>query len=80
MRFDVAKFVAKHKAAIDELESSLATNFDVPAQRLINCAFAHMGEQRFVGKHDRWEQITAWQSGEQYIPVPRHLMDRWARY
>lgn len=78
--FDVAAFALKYNHQFDQLGTSLACNFDTPAQRLINCAFSAIGEQRFVGKDDRWEQVTAHLSGSEYIQPPKRLMERWARY
>ncbi len=78
--FDVAAFAARYKAQIDAISTSLACNFDVPAQATINRGFAEMGESRFVGKDDRWEQVTAHLNGWGYTPPAKHLMRRWACY
>ena len=61
--FDVEKFFKLHWIAFDKLSKELATNYNVPAQSLINRTFANIGESRFVGADDRWEQVTAFQGG-----------------
>jgi len=78
--FNVAAFIAKHATAIQALSTALAENFDTPAQRLINAAFERMGEHRFVGGDDRWEQVVAHQNGWEYVKPAKHLIQRWASY
>ena len=72
--------IATHKVTLEELSRELATNYETPAQALINRAFAGMGLDRFKGGHDLFERITARRDGIPYEPVPRHLIDRWRRY
>jgi hypothetical protein len=68
----------------DELErigQQLATNFDAPAQRIINAGFARMGIDRFTQSgNDLWEMYVAQLNGWEYQRPPRHLQERWARY
>lgn len=79
-QFDVAGFIARYASQIAQVSKQLATDFDTPAQSHINQFFARIGERRFVGKDDRWEQVTAHQNGWEYNPPPKHLMQRWASY
>jgi hypothetical protein len=79
MAFNVAAFITKHAAEIAEIKAGLL-NFDIPAQRTINAGFARMNVARFVGKDDRWEQITCHQNGWEYKQIPPEIMNRWARY
>lgn len=78
-RFNSSTFIAKHAAEITVIEHGLL-NSEIPAQRTINVGFSLMGEPRFVGKDDRWEQITAHKCGYDYEPPPAMLMHRWASY
>jgi hypothetical protein len=78
-RFDPSAFLTKHAAEIAAIEQGLL-NCEIPAQRTINVGFSLMGEPRFVGKDDRWEQITAHKDGSDYEPPPAQLMHRWASY
>ena len=77
--FIPSAFIAKHAAEITAIEQGLL-NCEIPAQRTINAGFSLMGEPRFVGKDDRWEQLTAHKNGWQYEPPPARLMRRWACY
>ena len=71
----IQQLAEQHKEALAELGTQLATNFDVPAPRLINRALDRMGISRV-----EYEQIVAFQNGWEYEPIPQHLLDRWARY
>lgn len=75
--FDSAAFVAKHEAEVRRLREQLSCCVHIHAQRVINLAFDRMGESRFVGPDDRWEQITAHLNGWDYNPPPAHLIARW---
>lgn len=75
--FDVQEFAVKHAAKIAATGQTLAINYDIPAQRIINALFESIGEPRFVGKDDRWEQIIACQNGWEYRPPPKSSIDRW---
>lgn len=79
---DKAKQIMQsHPEEIDALGKSLAMDFDTPAQRLINRAFASMGIDRFTTSgDDLWEAITAIRNGWDYDRPPRYLVDRWASY
>jgi hypothetical protein len=37
-----------------------------------------MNVARFVGKDDRWEQITCHENGWEYKQIPPKIMNRWA--
>jgi hypothetical protein len=71
----IAKLAMIHKEALAELGRELATNFDVPAPRLINRAIAQMGITRVT-----YERIIHFQNEWEFQPIPQHLLDRWARY
>jgi len=71
--YKIAKLAEQHKVALKNLGLALATNFDVPAPRLINCALAGMGIDR-----NTYERIIAYQYGWEYTPVPAALLERWA--
>lgn len=75
--FDSAAFVAKHEAEVSRLRKDLVESFSASTQTIINMAFSQMGERRFVGTDDRWEQITAHLNGWDYNPPPAHLIARW---
>ncbi len=77
----IGKFIADHKAEIEAIRTQLATNFDAPAQRIINAGFAKMRASRFDRSgNDLWEMITCFQNGWDYEKPPEHLAQRWARY
>jgi hypothetical protein len=74
------QFIVAHRAEIDALKTQIATNFDVPAQRLINAAFSRMGVDRFDSSGDVWEQIVCLENGWEYEQPSFELMERWAGY
>ena len=78
-KFDVVKFIQKHAVEIAEISRGLQ-DFEIPAQRTINRGFERMSVERFVGKDDRWEQVTAHQCGWDYVPPPARLIRRWRTY
>jgi hypothetical protein len=57
--FNVDQFIARYSKEIAATGRTLAANMDIPAQRIINSMFEHIGEPCFVGKDDRWDMITA---------------------
>jgi len=71
--YKIAKLAEQHKEALKNLGFALATNYDMPASRLINCAIAGMGIDRTT-----YERIISYQNGWEYKPVPAHLLARWA--
>ena len=73
------QIIAKHGARIEQLRRDIANNWDVrvSSQRLINKAFHDMGIERFVGGHDRWEQLVCYLNGWTYHKPPKHLVERW---
>lgn len=74
------RILATHAEGVKATSIQLATS-EYPAQRIINCFFARIGEDRFLsGKHDVWEAIGCIQNEWEYEPPPRHLIDRWAAY
>jgi hypothetical protein len=73
--FKIARLAEEHTDALKALGFELATNFDVPAPRLINRALSQLGIDRVT-----YERILAYQNRVEYTPVPRHLLDRWAAY
>jgi hypothetical protein len=73
--YKIVQLAEQHKDALRQLSFQLATNFDVPAPRLINRAIAAMGIDRVT-----YERIISYQFGEEYKPVPAHLLERWAAY
>lgn len=78
---NIAAFAEKHAADIREIQSQLAMNFDVPAQRIINTGFVRMGVSRFDSTgNDRWEMITCHLNGWEYEKPSAELVNRWARY
>jgi hypothetical protein len=74
------QFIAAHAVEIEALKTQLATNYDVPAQRLINAVFAKMGVDRFDRDGDVWEQVVCFQNGWEYEAPSAELQQRWARY
>jgi hypothetical protein len=64
-----------HRDALSRLGIEIATNFDVPAPRLINRALSQMGIDRVT-----YERIIAYQNGWKFEPIPQHLLNRWAAY
>lgn len=75
--FDPAAFIAKHEAEVCRLREQLSGCVHIHTQRVINLAFDRMGERRFVGPDDRWEQIVAHLNGWEYTRPPQHLIARW---
>jgi hypothetical protein len=78
--FSVEEFDARYRLHLDRIGNEMAVNFDAPAQRIINAGFARMGVPRFVGKDDRWEQVTCFRNGWDYQRPSAELMQRWASY
>jgi len=79
--FDIASFASKHSTNIAKVKYQLGTDFDTPAQRIINQFFSDIGEDRvFAGAHDKWEMLIAHESGNEYTPVPKHILRRWLTY
>lgn len=76
----IEQFIKDHAVEIAAIRTELATNYDAPAQRIINAGFNRMGEDRFHGNDDLWEMIVAHQDGEVYDRPPVHLQRRWASY
>jgi hypothetical protein len=74
------QIITKHAEVIDTIKSQLATNFDVPAQRIINAGFDTMGIDRFDASGDVWEQIVCLQNGWDYERPSNELQERWASY
>lgn len=73
--YKIVQLAEQHKDALKQLSFQLATNFDVPAPRLINRAITAMGIDRVT-----YERIISYQFGEEYKPAPAHLLERWAAY
>ena len=77
----IGQFVEDHKAEIEAIKTQLATNFDVPAQRIINAGFARMCAHRFDRSgNDLWEMIVCYQNGWDYEKPSAELAQRWASY
>lgn len=78
---NIQQFAAKHAVEIEAIATALATNFDAPAQRIINAGFARMGVQRFDRQgNDLWEMVTCFKNGWEYEKPPAHLVSCWASY
>jgi hypothetical protein len=74
-------FIIERKAAIEGISQALVTNFDVPAQRIINAGFATMGVDRFDSQgNDLWEMIQCHRNGWEYEKPLARLTQRWASY
>lgn len=70
-----------NQRVIQEIKQQLATNFDAPAQRIINAGFARMGVDRFDRNgNDLWEMAVCEENGWEYEKPPAELVNRWARY
>lgn len=77
----ITKLIAEHSAEIEAIRTQLATNFDAPAQRIINAGMERMGVQRFLPTGDDvWEMISCQLNGWDYEKPPAQVMARWARY
>ena len=75
MQQSIPILAAIHSDALKGLAFALATNFDVPAQSLINRSIAKMGIDRVT-----YEKIIAYQDGREYQPIPKRLLARWSAY
>jgi hypothetical protein len=71
--YKIAQLAEKHTEALKALGFELATNFDVPAPRLINLTLSRIGIDRVT-----YERIIAYQNNNEYTPIPKHLLHRWA--
>lgn len=71
----ITQLAETHREAISLLGIELATNFEVPAPRLINRALSQMGIDRVT-----YERIVAYLNGWEFEPIPQHLLQRWASY
>lgn len=71
----IEKLMEKHKDELQALSAELATNYNVPAQRLISFALARMGISRLD-----YEKIGAVEGNWRYEAPPKALLARWARY
>jgi hypothetical protein len=68
-------------AEFQRISTELATNFNTPAQRIINAGFARLGIDRFDREgNDLWEMYTCEKNGWEYEKPPAHLVSRWAGY
>ena len=78
---NVAAIRAKYVEQIQHIKTKLATEFEIPAQSIINHGFACMGIERFDRQgNDLWEMITCAENGWEYERPAAHLVERWARY
>lgn len=48
----IDKIIAENREAIEGIRTSLATNYDTPAQAIINRGMAAMNVQRFTARDD----------------------------
>ena len=71
----ISALIARHAAVIDRCRKDLGTNFEVPAQRIINAACYQMGCSRLD-----WEKIVAVQADWEFTPIPKHILARWEAY
>jgi hypothetical protein len=77
----IERFIEQHAAEIERIKSDLASNFEAPAQRIINAGFSRMNADRFDrAGNDLWEMITCHVNGWEYEKPPVELAHRWARY
>ena len=78
---NIQQFAEKNAVEIQSIRTALATNFDAPAQRIINAGFNRMGVDRFdrVG-NDLWEMLQCHKNGWEYEKPPARLAQRWASY
>lgn len=71
----IESIIDANKDQIDWCRMQLATNFDAPANRVINFSCAKMGISRLD-----WEKIVAVQNGWDYEAPPAKLLRRWEAY
>ncbi len=75
MQQNLPTLAVTHSDALKGLAFALATNFNVPAQSLINRAIAKMGIARVT-----YETIIAYQDARHYQPIPKRLLAGWSAY
>lgn len=76
----VLAIAATYESQLAEIRSMLATDYDTPAQRIINRGLEAIGVRRFQGGDDIWEMLEALRNDEPYVKPPRHLLERWSAY
>ena len=78
---DAKTLLAQHAAEYRATCTKLATDFDHPAQRIINVFFQRIGVTRFTAKgDDLWEMLVCEENGWKYKRPPRKLIARWMLY